>query len=82
MVERLKSLKWQNEKRKITDITPAKYNPRRWPEKETKDLEISLERFNIAEPLIINTDNTIIGGHFRFNILKQKGIQEIDVRVP
>src|SRR3990167_9961204 len=76
------TLSWKNEKRNINQIIPAKYNPRQWPEKETKNLETSLHRFNLADPLIINSDNTIIGGHFRFNILKQKGLKEIDVRVP
>ncbi len=75
-------INWRTEKRKIEELNPAEYNPRQWPEKETKDLEISLDKFNLADPLVINLNNTIIGGHFRFNILKQKGISEIDVRVP
>ncbi len=73
---------WKSEKRKISDLIPAPYNPRKWPEKEIKDLSTSLERFNLADPIIINQNNTIIGGHFRIKILKDKGVDEIDVRVP
>ena len=75
-------ISWRSEKRKISDLTPATYNPRKWPEEETQNLKKSLDRFNLADPLVINLNNVIIGGHFRWNILKQKGIDEIDVRVP
>ena len=77
-----KKISWRSEKRKISDLTPATYNPRKWPEEETKNLKKSLDRFSLADPLVINLNNVIIGGHFRWNILKQKGIDEIDVRVP
>ena len=38
------NLKWHNEKRKISDLKPAKYNPRKWSEKETKNLTDSLDK--------------------------------------
>lgn len=78
----MERITWSNEKRKISDITPANYNPRQLTEKQAKDLNTSLERFNLADPVIINADNTIIGGHQRINILKQRGAVEVDVRVP
>jgi DNA modification methylase len=78
----MERITWSNEKRKISDITPANYNPRQLTEKQAKDLNTSLERFNLADPIIINADNTIIGGHQRINILKQRGAVEVDVRVP
>lgn len=73
---------WQNEKRKVRDLTPLTGNPRKASEKEEKDLAISLERFNLADPIIVNRDGTIIGGHFRLRLLRQKGIEEVDVRIP
>jgi ParB family chromosome partitioning protein len=73
---------WTNEKRKISDLSPAEYNPRQLTEKQAKDLDASLERFNLCDPIIINADNKIIGGHQRINILKQRGAVEVDVRVP
>jgi len=79
-------LTWHNEKRKIGELVPYVSNPRQITEKQAKDLKASLERFGVADPIIINTDNTIIGGHQRKKILESlMGIDpdyEIDVRVP
>ena len=73
---------WRTEKRKVSELKPFPGNPRKFTEKEWKNLENSLDRFNLADPIIINTDNTVIGGNFRLAILKKKGIKEVDVRVP
>ena len=79
-------LTWHNEKRAIKDLIPYVANPRQITEKQAKDLRASLERFGIADPMIINTDNTIIGGHQRKKILETlMGYDpnyEIDVRIP
>jgi len=75
-------LKWNSEKRKIADLKLAEYNPRQATEKEVHDLTTSIERFDLADPIIINKDNKVIGGHFRIKVLKDKGIIEADVRVP
>jgi len=76
------NLIWHTEKRKVKDLKLFPNNPRQATEKQYKDLEKSLDNFNIVDPLIINTDNVVIGGNFRLKILKAKGIQEVDVRVP
>jgi hypothetical protein len=80
------NIEWHNEKRKIKDLIPYVANPRQITEKQAQDLKASLERFGIADPLIINTDNTIIGGHQRKKILETLMNTdpdfEIDVRVP
>jgi len=73
---------WKAEKRKISELRPAPYNPRQLTEKQAKDLGRSLTRFNLADPIVINKDNQIIGGHQRINILKDQGVDEVDVRVP
>jgi len=65
---------WKTEKRSLTALKPSPYNPRQITKKQKKDLQKSLENFNLADPLIINTDGTIIGGHQRYEILKEKGI--------
>lgn len=77
-----KKITWKNEKRKLSALIPAAYNPRRWNDEAIKQLTQSIEKFDLADPLIINTNNTIIGGHFRYKILKDKGIIEAEVRVP
>ncbi|XOB46639.1 MAG: DNA modification methylase [Candidatus Nealsonbacteria bacterium] len=73
---------WKSEKREISKLKPFEGNPRKANEKEVNDLTKSLDRFNLADPLIINTTGEIIGGNFRFSLLKKKGIKDVDVRVP
>lgn len=75
---------WKNEKRKLSELKPWERNPRQGTEKQYHDLEKSLDKFSLADPLVINLDNTIIGGHFRYKILRDKEGEgfEIDVRVP
>lgn len=73
---------WKNETRKIKDLIPADYNPRQLTEKQAKQLKKSLEKFDLAEPVVINKDNTIIGGHQRLHIMSLLGKTECDVRVP
>lgn len=79
-------INWHNAKRAIKDLIPYVANPRQITDKQAKDLKASLDKFGIADPIIINTDNTIIGGHQRKKILETLvGVDpdfEIDVRVP
>mgnify|MGYP001210697346 CR=1 FL=1 len=77
---------WHNERRAIRELIPYEVNPRQITDKQAKDLKASLARFGIADPIIINTDNMIIGGHQRMKILETLlGYEpdfQIDVRVP
>jgi DNA modification methylase len=57
--------------KKIEDLNPAEYNPRQITTKQYKDLKESIKRFGLVDPIIINQDNTIIGGHQRFKIMQQ-----------
>lgn len=72
------------EKRLVTDLVHADYNPRkRLTEKDAEYQKIkrSLEEFGYVDPIIINSDNTIIGGHQRATVLQALGYTEIDVVV-
>ena len=74
---------WKTEKRKISELKECKYNPRQLTKKQYKDLKNSLNNFGLAEIPVINKDNTIIAGHQRIKILKEKSPDaEIEVRVP
>ena len=77
---------WHNEKRAIRELIPYEANPRQITDKQAKDLKASLAKFGIADPIIINTDNMIIGGHQRKKILETllgyDPDYQIDVRVP
>ncbi len=80
----MKPLVWHTETRKISDLIPYEHNPRRLTEKQAKDLEKSLRKFNLAEIPAINTDGMICAGHQRLAIMKAlgRGEEETDCRVP
>lgn len=75
-------INWRAERRSVSELIPAEYNPRQLTEKQAAALAESLDRFSLADPIIINANNRVIGGHQRINVLKSKGVQEVDVRVP
>ncbi len=85
MTKTTKTLTWTIEKRKVADLLPAGYNPRKMTENERRDLEDSIKEFGTVVPVILNTgtrENVLIGGHQRVSIYADLGIQEIDVMVP
>lgn len=75
-------MKWHNETRKLEELKPSDYNPRKLSKKDERQLGESLDSFGMADVIVINTNGRIIGGHQRYAILKKQGIQEVDVRVP
>lgn len=75
-------LAWRTERRKVRELIPADYNPRVMTEKDKKDLTESISTYGEVEPVVVNTNNTLIGGHQRVSIYADLGIEEIDVRVP
>lgn len=67
------------EKKKISDLKPAPYNPRQSTVKQESNLKKSLEKFGVVEPIIWNKQTGyIVGGHFRVRELKKLGFKEID----
>lgn len=75
-------MKWRENKLKIKDLKPAEYNPRTLTKKNREQIKTSIEKFGLAIPLVVNADLTIIGGHQRFEIAKEKGDTEITAFVP
>jgi DNA modification methylase len=72
------------EKRSLKDLKPAEYNPRKalTPEdSEYQKIKRSIETFGYVDPIIINKDGTIIGGHQRHTVLLDLGYTEVDVVV-
>ena len=66
------------------DLKPAEYNPRKalTPEDaEWQKIKNSIEKFEYIDPIIINKDGTIIGGHQRYSVMTALGYDEIDVVV-
>ena len=62
---------------KISELKQAEYNPRRLTKKQYEDLKASLEKFGLVDPIIINSDNTVIGGHQRLKIVRELGGSEV-----
>ncbi len=66
----------------IDELIEADYNPRKKLspiDKEYQEIKRSIEQFGYVQPLIVNYDKTIIGGHQRLTVLKDLGYKEIDV---
>ena len=68
-------------RRPLTSIHPAEYSPRKEPkpgDPEFQNIQRSLKEFGYVDPIIINKDGTIIGGHQRASVLKSLGYTEAD----
>ena len=67
------------QRKKITELNPAPYNPRKSNKKQEDNLRKSLEKFGVVEPIIFNKrTGYIVGGHFRTRELKKLGVEEVD----
>lgn len=65
---------------KISNINPAKYNPRKITDEELSGLKESIKKFGFVEPLIVNKrTNTLVGGHQRLKAAEALGFLEIPV---
>ncbi len=65
----------------IQKLNPANYNPRvdlQPGDKEYQKIKRSIEKFGCVEPIVVNKDMTIIGGHQRLKVLKDLGYKEIE----
>jgi len=68
----------------ISELKPAHYNPRKdlQPnDPEYQAIKRSIEEFGYVDPIIVNSDYTVIGGHQRLKVLKELGQAQIDVVV-
>ena len=64
----------------IDKLNPAKYNPRldlQPDDKEYQDIKRSIVEFTLVEPLVVNKDMTVIGGHQRLKVLKNLQYKEV-----
>ena len=66
------------EKIEINKLKPATYNPRQISKKQYNDLKDSIEKFGLVDPIIINKDFTVIGGHQRLKVCKELKYKDID----
>ncbi len=65
---------------RISEITPADYNPRKISDEALAGLDASISRFGLVQPLVFNTrTKRLVGGHQRLKALTNRGVQEADV---
>ena len=68
----------------VTVLKPAEYNPRKKlkpGDKEYEKIRNSIEEFGFADPLVVNADMTIIGGHQRLTVAQDLGYTEVPCAV-
>ena len=80
----LAPLEWHTTKIAVKDLIPCDFNPRQISDSELKKLKESLEKFNLVEIPVIDTDYVLIAGHQRIAalFLLGRGNELIDVRIP
>ena len=64
----------------VDELCPAAYNPRKKlkaGDKEYEKIKNSILEFGYVEPIIVNYDMTVIGGHQRLTVLKDLGYTEV-----
>ena len=65
-------------------LKPAEYNPRKKlkpGDKEYEKIKNSIQEFGFADPLVVNADMTIIGGHQRLSVAMELGYTEVPCAV-
>ncbi len=66
----------------ISELKPAKYNPRKDlspGDPEYESIKRSIEEFGYVDPIIVNSDYTVIGGHQRLKVLQELGHTTVSV---
>ena len=74
----MSEMKWQSIS--VDALRPAAYNPRKKlkaGDKEYDKIKNSILEFGYVEPIIVNYDMTVIGGHQRLTVLKDLGYGEV-----
>lgn len=64
---------------KISDLKFAGYNPRLISNDDMASLVNSIREFGMVEPVVVNKDNVVIGGHMRLRACNQLSIEEIPI---
>lgn len=68
----------------VSELKPAAYNPRKKlkpGDKEYEKIKNNIEEFGFADPLVVNADMTIIGGHQRLTVAMALGYTEVPCAV-
>lgn len=78
-------MKWHTEKVRLGDLKEWEKNPRQLSTHDAEHINISISKFGLADPLVVNADHSLIGGHQRKRVMLMNGYTVdslVDVRVP
>jgi len=77
--------KMRIEKRKISELIRAEYNPRKISVVQLQELKDGIEEFGLVSPLVVNEyperKNVIVGGHQRLKLWEELGNTEVDCSI-
>lgn len=75
-------MKWHTEVRKVSELKNWESNPRNISEENFEELVSSIDDLGNFEPLVIDTDGTVIAGNQRLRVATKLGESEVEVSVP
>jgi len=65
----------------VSELRPSEYNPRKWSGEAIEQLTASIKKYGLVDPILVNSapsrKGVVIGGHFRLEIAKKLGIEEV-----
>jgi len=65
------------ENRSPDSLRPASRQVRRRDAKQSAKLQVSIERFGLCRPILIEADGTIVEGHGLWEVAKAQGVSEV-----
>lgn len=63
--------------RNISELKPYEHNPKIHTKKQIANIAESIRRFGFRNPILIDSDGTIVAGHGRYEAAKEAGMQEV-----
>ena len=75
-------INWTLKNKKVSELKENPKNPRSLTKKGLEDLEKSMVKFGVAEPLVVNQGDMICGGHGRKKVLEKLNIKTVDCYYP
>jgi len=75
-------MKWTSKNFKLAELKNNPKNPRLMTRDQEGQLHESIARFGMCEPIVVNQDLEIIGGHQRVRVLQKMGEEAVDVYYP
>lgn len=85
IIMKSKQITWSSVTRKVTDLIPNGYNPRKISNEQKQDLQTSIEQFGVVVPVVLNIGkrkDVIIGGEQRITIYADLGYKEVECMIP